>query len=457
MTVNFSVPIEPLRRHYDVLGLGFGPSNIALAIALEESGADFTTHFIESAPDSTWQPGMLLGGSDIQNHPMRDLVTPRNPRSHYTFINYLHQAGRLYDFLNLGIIYALRKDYSEYIRWVASHFSHMVSYRTRATQVSYDSRRHCWCVTTNNGSFTADALIVGTGRTRNIPEPFRGQLGARVFHFSDYSFCLRELESELSSIAVVGAAQSAVELHLDLMKRLPKADIHGIHRSYSMRQKDTSPFSDKVYFPEFIDYFSRSHPQAREELQRQLRPTNYNTADGDVLHQLYLAIYEERLDGRNRHHLRNNTVVDRVSADADGVTLDLRERFLDTSESIRVDAVVLATGFLDIGAGEGKEDCPPILAGIAPGLARTDNGGLRVERDYQVRAESGLPLFLNGLCESSHGLGDAGSFSLLSLRSSEILRSLTRHFARPRIAVLASVGERPAAVQRTIANSSAAV
>ncbi|MEA3149583.1 MAG: L-ornithine N5-monooxygenase [Gammaproteobacteria bacterium] len=457
MTVNFTMPIEPLRRHYNVLGLGFGPSNIALAIALEESGADFTAHFIESAPDSTWQAGMLLGGSDIQNHPMRDLVTPRNPKSHYTFINYLHQVGRLYDFLNLGIIYALRKDYSEYIRWVASHFAHMVSYHTRASQVSYDGRRHCWSVTTNNGSFTADALIVATGRTRNIPEPYREQLGERVFHFCDYGFRMRELEPELSSIAVIGSAQSAVELHLDLMKRLPKADIHAIHRSYSMRQKDTSPFSDKVYFPEFIDYFCNANPEAREELQRQLRPTNYNTADGDVLHQLYLAIYEERLDGRNRHHLRNNTVVDRVSADADGVTLDLRERYLDSTETIRVDAVVLATGFFDIGAGEGKEAYPPLLAGIAPGLARSDNGALQVERDYQVRTQNGLPLFLNGLCESSHGLGDAGSFSLLSLRSSEILRSLTRHFSTPRLAVHASVGERPPPIQRTSANGSAVV
>jgi L-ornithine N5-oxygenase len=312
-------------------------------------------------------------------------------------------------------------------------------------------------VTTNNGSFTADALIVATGRTRNIPEPYREQLGARVFHFCDYAFRMRELEPELSSIAVIGSAQSAVELHLDLMKRLPKADIHAIHRSYSMRQKDTSPFSDKVYFPEFIDYFCNANPKAREELQRQLRPTNYNTADGDVLHQLYLAIYEERLDGRNRHKLRNNTVVDRVSADASGVTLELRERYLGTTETIRVGAVVLATGFFDIGTGEGKESYPPLLAEIAPGLARSEDGALRVERDYQVRTQNGLPLFLNGLCESSHGLGDAGSFSLLSLRSSEILRSLTRHFSRPRLAVHASVGERPAVVQRTSANGSAVV
>jgi len=30
------------------------------------------------------------------------------------------------------------------------------------------------------------------------------------------------------------------------------------------------------------------------------------------------------------------------------------------------------------------------------------------------------PLYINGLCEASHGFGDAGSFSLLSVRSDTI-------------------------------------
>jgi L-ornithine N5-oxygenase len=33
-------------------------------------------------------------------------------------------------------------------------------------------------------------------------------------------------------------------------------------------------------------------------------------------------------------------------------------------------------------------------------------------------------VYLNGLCESTHGMGDAGSFSLLALRSARIARSL---------------------------------
>ena len=36
------------------------------------------------------------------------------------------------------------------------------------------------------------------------------------------------------------------------------------------------------------------------------------------------------------------------------------------------------------------------------------------------------PLFLNGLCESSHGIGDAGSFSLLSVRAGRILAAVRK-------------------------------
>jgi L-ornithine N5-oxygenase len=415
--------------HYNVLGIGFGPSNLALAIALEEAGTTFTAHFIEAAGSAVWQPGMLLSASDIQNNPMRDLVTPRNPKSHYTFTNYLFESGRLYDFLNLGILYPLRKDYSKYIQWVASHFDHLVTYQTHAQGVFHDRGNDCWRVVTDRGEYTADALVIGTGRSRNIPKVFSGHLGPRVFHFCDYMFRIQDLAPSLTSVAVIGASQSAVEINLDLIKRFPDAEIHVVHRSFSMRQKDTSPFSDHVYFPEFVDYFHGSNREAREDLQRQLRSTNYNSADIDVLHQLYLSIYEERLDGRNRILLHNNTVVDGASVGEGEVSLKLRERFSGRCDVIDVDAVVLATGFLDLGQGEGKEPFPSLLSEVAPHLARTDCGDLLVDRDYQVKSSFGLPLFLNGLCENSHGLGDAGSFSLLSARSSEILSSLKKLLA----------------------------
>src|SRR5438105_5519801 len=114
---------------HDLIGVGFGPSNIALAIALEAQ-PDIDYVFLEGREGTFWQDGMLLDGSDIQNNPLRDLVTPRNPQSRYTFVNYLKQTGRLFAYLNLGMQYPLRKDYAHYVAWVAEHFRDRVAYRS---------------------------------------------------------------------------------------------------------------------------------------------------------------------------------------------------------------------------------------------------------------------------------------------------------------------------------------
>lgn len=52
-------------------------------------------------------------------------------------------------------------------------------------------------------------------------------------------------------------------------------------------------------------------------------------------------------------------------------------------------------------------------------------GAVIINRDYSLKPVGSMPaIYLNGLCESSHGLGDAGSFSLVSLRVETILQQL---------------------------------
>ncbi len=82
---------------------------------------------------------------------------------------------------------------------------------------------------------------------------------------------MKALAPGLHSIAVVGSSQSAVEIHLDLLASYPHAHNPRDPSRYAMRQKDTSPFSDHVYFPEFIDYFFSVSDTSRLELERQLR------------------------------------------------------------------------------------------------------------------------------------------------------------------------------------------
>ena len=156
--------------------------------------------------------------------------------------------------------------------------------------------------------------------------------------------------------------------------------------------------------------------------------TNYSSADGDVIHELYLKLYEQKLDGRNNVQLLPNRVIDRVSNGRDGVVLALREVHTGSMDIMAFDAVVLATGFRNLGSGEASEGYPSLLGGIADRLQLTPESVLHIGRDYDLggRADGERlpPLYLNGLCESSHGFGDAGSFSLLSVRSETIARSL---------------------------------
>lgn len=414
---------------FDVVGIGFGPSNLALAIALEESESALTYRFLDNKKAPDWQNEMLLSGSDIQNNPLRDLVTPRNPRSYYGFVNYLKETGRLFDYLNLPLTYPLRREFAEYVKWVASHFLGYVESSAIAQHVEpiQFKGKQVWKVIYNDQQVIyGRSLILGTGRTANIPAVFDGLTGPQVFHLNHYLERINKLPTDVQRIGVVGASQSAVEILLDLTSRFPNKEIYSLHRSFSFRLKDTSPFSDKVYFPEFIDYYFSLAPEAKARIDKQLRSTNYSSADGDVIDALYVRIHEEKLQGKQRIKILNNIAIEQALIDKSGqVKLALKEVNQLTHSTLALDALVLATGFKDIAAKENGELCPPLLAPHHHRFSADDQGALLVNRDYSLSALDDVPaVFLNGLCESSHGLGDAGSFSLISLRAECILSAL---------------------------------
>ncbi|MEU5696349.1 SidA/IucD/PvdA family monooxygenase [Actinosynnema sp. NPDC020468] len=423
---------------HDVLGIGFGPANLALAIALEEEGHDLDAHFLEARPGPSWQSAMMLDGSDIQNHPVRDLVSLRNPRSRYSFINFLFETGRLLEHLNVPMEFPLRKEYAQYVTWAAGHFGRLVDYGAHVTGVAVDRQAEggpVYTVTTSAGdTHRARALVVGTGRSPFIPAPFDAVDSPRVFHLTRYLPALRELgvagegHSTPRAVTVIGGSQSAVELTLDLARRFPRARVTTLARSLTLRLKDTSPFSEEGYFPGFTDYYYRAPRDRKDAIDSYLRLTNYSSADGDVLQELYRLIYEQRLDGDQRVFVSGSRQVRSLEVRDDGVLLDVEELNTGETEEHEADFVVLATGFRDLGPAAHQERVPALLRDVADEFVFDNHGYLTVEQDYEVRPlDADTPaLFLNGLCESTHGIGDAGSFSLLSLRAKVIAEGLRK-------------------------------
>lgn len=423
----------------DVLGIGFGPANIALAIAAEELEPGLRLGFLEQQSGPGWQEEMLLPESDIQNHPLRDLVTPRNPRSRYTFVNFLFENGRLYEHLNLPLAHPLRVEYRQYVAWVAQHFARQVRYGSAVrtiTPVLDQGKIMHYAVDCADGQRTrARAVVLAPGRTPHVPSAFAGIDDARVLHFTQFLRAFREVRArtERPRIAVVGGSQTAVELLLHIAGALPEGELTGINRNFGFRLKDTSPFSDEVYFPGFVDTYYHATPAQKEKLRRELRFTNYSAADGDVLDALYVQLYRNKILGRQGLQVRHQIDITGVRTDAHGVHLTLEHGINGSRDEQSYDLVILATGFKDLGDGESAEPYPALLSELAPHLDLS-SGALAVQLDYRVKLYGAghamhAPLYLNGLCESSHGMGDAGSFSLLSLRSAAIVNSLTTHFS----------------------------
>jgi L-ornithine N5-oxygenase len=190
--------------------------------------------------------------------------------------------------------------------------------------------------------------------------------------------------------------------------------------------------------------FYNADQKTKNRLRRDLHFTNYSSTDGDVLDELYRYIYHEKLVGRQRVQVLRCADILRVDDLGKRVRLSFVRPEGGGVETAEVDLVVLGTGFRDVGTAENQERFPPIFQPLEPFARLREDGCIQINYDYSVEMadeiEPSMPCFVNGLCESSHGMGDAGSFSLLSLRAKTILDSLTSRLrARSRAKVSTSI------------------
>ncbi|MEY2233065.1 SidA/IucD/PvdA family monooxygenase [Streptomyces sp. BF23-19] len=422
---------------HPVLGVGFGPANLSLAVALEERGRAGLAHFIERAPEFQWQQEQLLPGADIQNNPFRDLAMQRNPDSPHTFVKYLAARGDLTDYLHLNAKFPLRREYSGYLAWVAEAFRDQVDYGRSAVSLSLvegDDGSELFRVDTDDGGrYLCRSVSVGTGRSPRIPYAFQKGLGESVFHSTQYLSSMERFKDKAIRVAVVGASQSAIEIILDLLGRSNVRQVTAVHRSIGFRLKDTSPYSRQVFLPQFVDYFHPLPSAKKRRLRDELRSINYAACDQDVIDRLVGVQREYDLTGSDRLVMQpfREAVISRPHGQ--GHRMVLRDINHLTEETLDTDVVILATGFRDFGGEPGDEPYHPLLEGIAHRLPLDEEGTPVVARDYSIelKTEAGTPrplkVYLNGLCEASHGMGDAGALAMLSVRATDIVDSILSH------------------------------
>ncbi|KAG9102474.1 hypothetical protein FRC06_001981 [Ceratobasidium sp. 370] len=340
----------------DLLGIGFGPANLAIAVALLEhwdqhrvAGTQPTIGracFIERHPRFSWHPGMLLPGSRMQIK--HDLATLRNPSSKLTFLNYLHAHGRLPAFINRGADAPTRREYADYMAWAATRVLELggeaLSVRYGEDVVSVESLDGGKTVAVRSRSRetgglrtrTAKTLIVAPGGTARIPKliaPYATH--PRIAHTSMYvqrasdilkaavvstgwsrspsptgsdSFTQNGLiTARALRIAVLGSGQSSAEVLLDLRSRLADIAINGetatashqldlIIRKGSLKPSDDSPFANEIFDPESTDKAFKLPSAARAWLRAEYAGTNYGVVNPRTLDTLYEEVYAQKVE-----------------------------------------------------------------------------------------------------------------------------------------------------------------
>ncbi|WP_253075199.1 SidA/IucD/PvdA family monooxygenase [Bradyrhizobium sp. 177] len=86
---------------YGVIAIGAGPANLSLA-ALSAPIPEISLRILEKSESVSWHPGLLIEGAVMQTSPLKDLVTPADPTSAYSFLAYLHEKRRLYKRSSVG-------------------------------------------------------------------------------------------------------------------------------------------------------------------------------------------------------------------------------------------------------------------------------------------------------------------------------------------------------------------
>ncbi|KAI6128309.1 L-lysine 6-monooxygenase (NADPH-requiring)-domain-containing protein [Pisolithus croceorrhizus] len=307
---------------YDVIGLGFGPSSLAVAGAFVDGAGRPSAVplskilFIEKQEGFGWHPGMLLPGARMQISFLKDLATLRSPQSEITFVSYLHSQNRLLDFINRGSNFPTRKEYSDYLAWAA------LAYGENVVGVSEKDTKtiEVQSVVLSTGERVARLtknLIISPGGEPRIPKPLESiqdQGGGRIIHSSTYLMSVEALLQSLQGqnsrersfrIAVVGSGQSAAEVILELHSRIRSVTHVGednytldmIIRKGSLKPSDDSPFSNEIFNPDGTDaVFGLQSSSAREHIRREYANTNYGVVNPQTLEQLYEVLYEQKLN-----------------------------------------------------------------------------------------------------------------------------------------------------------------
>jgi L-ornithine N5-oxygenase len=419
---------------YDFIGIGFGPANLSVAVAMEENGLlhdDLEVVFIENKQEFIWHSGMLLPDAEMQISFFKDLVMLRNPKSKFTFLNYLAQNGRLEAFANLKRFFPRRVEYNDYLKWAADQFDDFVMYSERVVEIEplmdSDGNVNLLAVHKENNITGEKTVIYGrnislaTGISKKLPENVEVTTDSTIMHSCDF---LHNLERNFIdrdtnyNFVVVGSGQSASEITMYLANNYTNSKVQFCFRGYALKPSDETEFVNEIFTSEAAKDFFQYNDKLKKRVLESHSDTNYSVTDPELISALYERLYYQQIVGSDQ--IQINHFYELSNIDKDRRIARFINLKHETQHELSFDGLFLATGY---------EPCMvKLLNGFGDYLEYKTPNCLDVDENYMVKTKTNSffpKLFVQGASEQSHGLSET-LLSLLAYRSAKIVAQLTR-------------------------------
>ena len=402
-----------IQQHITLAGIGAGPFNLSVA-ALMEKVPDVSYALFDKKKSFHWHPGLMLQGARLQTSWMKDLVTPVDPTSPYSFLKFLVDHGRFYAFINAEQAAISRQEFAQYLEWVAAQLP-QVNFNAHVREIDYKQGRF-W-LRFDDRILSADHLCLGTGTQPFVPEFAVPHLGQQIFHGGSILNSQRNFAGK--RVVVVGGGQTGAEVFLELIsERWGECEsVAWLSRRGNFDQLDEAPFTNDLFTPGYVQHFlSLNRQQKRELVARQKL-----ASDGispSTLQEIYQSLYQIQIvQGRNKGYalLPSRELVAMQNQHSHYALQVVHHQQAD--EWLDADVVIFCTGF--------KTVIPGCLEPLLDRVGWEEDGLLAMQDNYQVRWEHGQQnhIYAVNASRHHHGIVDPQT-SLMAWRSANIVNDL---------------------------------
>lgn len=339
---------------YDFVGVGIGPSQLSLAIALEES-FDMSNKkclYLDSKHKFEWHAGWNNPHAQIQMSILKDLVTMRNPQSRYSFLSFLREQGRLESIASMDGYVPSRTEYEIYLHWVLNELDLPVVFSSSVRSIEPYQGIESGILKVNYldkddnyVSILTRSISIAAGKAPKQLENL--MMSERVYHSSQLAELLEQVVGLKSTckVAVVGAGQAAAESTLSLLTENPNTEVHCFARSFLYRSVDANPFVNDLYTWSSAKKMRKGTKSWSVGMRKDLANSNYGVVDERLLQKLYSLNYEDSINSKQRLFISSYVEIKSILSNDQQLELSIYRKETDEQSRESFDFVVLATGF----------------------------------------------------------------------------------------------------------------